>query len=163
MRCGIPRRVEVLPTGKQRDRDDGRGDRAVAEPVLQVERDEPYEHEQCDLPRSSLPAREPAAHDQQRQPEGRDERLRDAVHVLGRKGGEEQGSLVRGDRVEDAEHAGGRDEPRQHERAPRPRALARPAAESAGCSGQHRRQVDRSLGCRGVKRLVRRDLSDDQQ
>jgi hypothetical protein len=163
MRRGVTRCVEVLPAREQRHSHDRRRDRAVAEAVLQVESDKPDENEHRDLPRAAFPACQPACHDQQREPERRDQCFRDAVNMLRRERCEEQRSAARRNRVEHAEDARGRDEPRKDERASWSCALTCPAPERTGCPSKHRREIDGGLTGGGVERFMCRDLTHDQQ
>ena len=85
---GIPRRVEIAASGEQRHRNEARRDRAVAEAMLQMERDERQEQHDCYLPGASLPACKATRGQEESESERRDECLRDAVHVLGRECGQ---------------------------------------------------------------------------
>ncbi len=81
----IPRCVEVTASGEQRHRNEGRRDRAVAEAMLQMERDERQKQDDCYLPGTPLPPCKATRGQEESETERRDECLRDAVHVLGRE------------------------------------------------------------------------------
>ena len=81
----IPRCVEVTASGEQCHRNEGRRDRAVAEAMLQMERDERQKQDDCYLPGTPLPPCKATRGQEESETERRDECLRDAVHVLGRE------------------------------------------------------------------------------
>jgi hypothetical protein len=65
----ISRRVEVASPGQQCDGDESRGDRAVAEAVLEVQRDEEEQDHDRELPGAPFPPRQSARGDEQREAE----------------------------------------------------------------------------------------------
>ena len=163
MRLGIAEGVEVGAARDEGERDEQRADRAVAETVLEVQHDEQAEKRDGNLPRTALAPRQPARGDEQREPERCDERCRDAVDALGSERADQGVAAVRQHRVEDAEQAGRRHEPGEHERTAPPRLDVRAPHDGTRGAREDGWGVDSLHRGGGAERLLRRNLPHDQQ
>ena len=164
--AGLRRRVagaaEVGPPREQRDDRDAGDDRAVVEAPHDVEDEQRSEQRDCDLPAAAAAAGEAPGGDDERRRERGDEGLRQTVHVRRVERGHERAPVLGEDRVERCKQADPGDKPREHHA--RPRILRAPASAEQGACDARERGGDhhRLLGGRGMERLVRRDLPDDE-